>query len=77
MTDASLKEVIVRALIIEGGYLEEYYKERDIERDRQRDEERDRQRDAELVKRLISRGRPIDEIAEDVGLPYDVVVSMA
>ena len=65
MTDAALKEVIVRALIIEGGYLEEYYKERD------------RQRSEELAKKLLSRGLPIDEIAEDTGLSYDIVATLA
>jgi len=31
---------------------------------------------AEVAKKLLLRGRPIEEIAEDTGLPYETVLNL-
>jgi len=63
--DAAMKELILKALIIEGGWLEDHLKERDIERD------------LEKAKNLLLMDVPAEKIAEAMELPLDMVKTLA
>ena len=59
----------VRTLFLETadeeGWLEERYTQRDFEKAKG------------IAKKMLLRGRPIEEVAEDTGLPYETIRSLA
>jgi len=61
VSDTTIKEIVVRALAEEGGWL----RDRDIENAKT------------IAKKMVLRGRPINEIVEDTGLSYEIVSTLA
>ena len=61
LSDAAIKNVVVMALAEDMGLL----KDRDIEKAKT------------IAKKMVLRGRPIKEIVEDTGLPYEIVSTLA
>ena len=60
MNDTAIKEIFVRAVAEENGWFSE----------------RDNEKAKAIAKKLLLRGRPIDEVAEDTGLPYETIRSL-
>ena len=60
MSDTAIREIFVRAVAEENGWFSE----------------RDNEKAKAIAKKLLLRGRPIEEVAEDTGLPYEVVKNL-
>ena len=65
VSDTAIKEVVVRALAVEGGW----FNDRDIERDRGRD--------IEKAKKMLRLDIPAEKVAEAMELPLDMVRTLA
>jgi len=56
VSDTAIREVVIRALAIEGGWFDEHIRQRDIEK----------------AKKLILLGYPIEDVAEAIEHPIDM-----
>jgi hypothetical protein len=65
VSDTAIREVVIRAVAEEGGWLKE------------RDAERDLEKAKETAKKMLVIGRPVEEIVIITELPHETVLSLA
>ena len=61
MSDAAIREVVIRALAVEGGWLDEH----DVEKAKA------------IARNFLRLGRPVEEVAKATELPIDMVRTLS